>query len=225
MMLFSRFIKWVFRWKTVGYGFLFAVLVAGTVGLSNLWVSSSTQAQLHTSLNEIPANEVGLVLGASRNTRRGTINLYFKYRMEAAAKLYHAGKIKHILVSGDNHIKGYDEPTDMRDYLVELGVPIGDITLDYAGFRTFDSVVRAQKVFGQQSFTIISQPFHNQRAVFIANQCDLDVVAYNAKDIAGRYSIRTQMREPLAKFKAVLDLWVLHKEPKFLGDPVSIELN
>lgn len=208
--------------KVFKLSILVLVVTSSLVYFSNKWIINSTKNDLHTSLTKLPTNDVGLVLGASKTTFRGTTNLYFRYRMEAAAHLYHTGKIKHILVSGDNHIEEYDEATDMRDYLIKLGVPASKITLDYAGFRTLDSVVRCKEVFGQDKVTIISQEFHNQRAVFIAKQKGIDACGYNAKDVPKKYSYKTTLREYLAKTKAVLDLFILMKKPKFLGEKVRI---
>jgi len=217
--------------KLFSFRFLKRLVLAGIIGLalaagalwgSDAWVQHTARPHLYSSMSELPANRVGLVLGTSKSTHRGRINLFFKYRMEAAAKLYHNGKVQHLLVSGDNHTKGYDEPTDMRDYLLTLGVPASDITLDYAGFRTLDSVVRAQKVFGQQRFTIISQAFHNKRALFLAHANGLDAVAYNATDVPAKYHQAGPVREVLARTKALLDVYVLGTDPRFLGEPVSI---
>jgi SanA protein len=122
--------------------------------------------------------------------------------------------VKHLLVSGDNHSKNYDEPTDMKNYLVSLGVPKEAITLDYAGFRTFDSMIRAKLIFGLTKFTIVSQEFHNQRALFICDQLGIEAVAFNAKD--GYRGTGSLTREYFAKSKAVLD-FLLGTEPKFLG--------
>jgi SanA protein len=134
--------------------------------------------------------------------------------MEAAAELYHAGKVRHLLLSGDNHTKNYDEPTDMKNYLIGLGVDPNDMTLDYAGFRTFDSIIRAKKIFGLSKFTIVSQEFHNQRALFICDQLGIEAVAYNAKEVyRGPNSL---IREYLAKSNAVLDI-LIRTSPKFLG--------
>ena len=127
-------------------------------------------------------------------------------------------------MSGDNSKKEYDEATDMREALVAQGVPDSCITQDYAGFRTLDSMVRCLKVFGQNKITVISQKFHNQRAVFIGNYYDMDVVAFNAKDVPDAFSLKIRIRDFFAKFKAVLDLYVLHKQPKFLGEKVAIKL-
>jgi SanA protein len=211
----SRLFKW-----SCG---LFLSLVA-LLFICNYWIIRSTAAQLYSDTEKIPANDVALVLGANKASRWGGENLFFRYRIEAAAALYKAGKIKHIIVSGDNHIKEYDEATDMCDALVKLGIPDSCITLDFAGFRTLDSMVRCLKIFGQKKVTVISQRFHNERAVFIGNHYDMEVVAFNAKDVPGQYSMKTRIREYFAKFKAVLDLYVLHTSPKFLGKEEKIVL-
>ena len=136
--------------------------------------------------------------------------------------MYHAGKINRILISGDNSRKDYNEPADMKDALVERGVPADSITLDYAGFRTYDSMVRAKKVFGQDSVTVISQDWHNERAVYIANRVGVDAVAFNAEDIAIRsIALKFRVREWLARTKMAFDLLFLH-EPHFLGEPIKI---
>ena len=210
--------------KILKWGFLFLLLLFVSICLSNYYVIKSTKTQLYTDIEKIPANNVALLLGASKKTVRGNDNLYFNYRIEAAAELYKAGKIKHIIVSGDNHKKEYDEATDMRDALMELGVPDSCITLDYAGFRTLDSMVRCLKVFKQKNITVISQEFHNQRATFIGNYYNMNVVAFNAKDVPSQYSLKTKIREYFAKFKAVIDLYITHKQPKFLGEEIEIKL-
>lgn len=183
---------------------------------SNQYISTAYTEKIYSDVNKIPKNEVAVVLGASKylGITEKYLNLYFKYRMETAAKLYHTGKVKHILVSGDNHSKEYDEPTDMRNYLIELGVPCEAITLDYAGFRTFDSMIRAKLIFGLTKFTIVSQEFHNQRALFICDQLGIDAIAINAKDVY--MGPKSYLREYLAKSKAVLDV-IIGTEPKFLG--------
>jgi SanA protein len=200
--------------------FLFIIL---SVVVSNQYVVNSSKLYLFNSVEQIPQNNVGLVLGTSSGLSNGRPNLYFTYRINAAADLFKAGKVKHLIVSGDNHIKNYNEPEEMRLALIAKGVPDSCITLDYAGFRTLDSVVRCQKVFGQSKFTIISQQFHNQRAVFLARQKGLDAIGYNAKDVHKSLALRTRVREPLARFKAVLDI-LFNKKPKFLGDPVKIKV-
>ncbi len=200
-----------------------SVLVAGlSIFGSDLWVKSSAHSKLYTSVKEIPSNKVGLLLGTSKILANGRINLYYQYRINAAAELYHANKIKFILASGDNGRTEYDEPTLMKEDLIAKGVPANKIYLDYAGFRTLDSVVRCKEIFGQEKITVISQPFHNERAIFIANRKGIDAIAYNAKDVSLVYGKKTQLRERLARVKMMLDL-VFGKQPKFLGERIDIK--
>lgn len=212
--------KWIK--KIIKYSLILAIIVGLGAVASNFHVKSTAKAHIYSSVTEIPKNDVGVVLGTSKYVVKGGINPYFKFRMDAAWKLYRNNKIRHIIVSGDNHKDGYNEPQQMKEYLVKLGVPARAITLDYAGFRTFDSMIRANEVFGQQSFTIISQKFHNERAVFIAKSYDIDVVAFNAK--SPYLSRRMRIREFLAKCKAVLDIYMLKTKPKFLGEKIEIDL-
>ena len=181
--------------------------------------------RIFTSVETVPANDVGLVLGTSRLTTHGKPNLHFNQRIEAAAALYHAGKVHHLLVSGDNHIASYDEPDDMRSALVAAGVPASAITCDYAGFRTLDSVVRAKEIFGLSQCTIISEAFHCPRAVWIARQYGLDAIALAAPDVGLKsWSLRANIREQLARSWCAVDLYLLHRGPKFLGpkEPILI---
>ena len=125
-------------------------------------------------------------------------------------------------MSGDNRKKEYNEPRAMRDALIKKGISEDHIILDYAGFRTFDSMIRAEKVFGQDSFIVISQPFHNERAVFIARKSGIEAYGFNARDVDVAAGFKTKLREVGARVKMILDIYVLHTEPKFLGDPVII---
>ncbi|EDP71761.1 putative protein involved in barrier function of the cell envelope [Flavobacteriales bacterium ALC-1] len=183
-------------------------------------MSYKTKNHVFNEVSAIPKNKVGLVLGTGKYAASGNINLYYKYRIDAAVKLYRAGKIEYILVSGDNGRKGYDEPTDFKSDLIAKGIPEDKIFLDYAGFRTLDSVIRAKEIFGQTSITIISQEFHNQRAVYIANHFDIKAVAFNAKN--PRQGKITRAREYLARSKASIDL-VFNVQPKFLGEKITIQ--
>lgn len=178
---------------------------------------------MYDSLDEVPENQIGLVLGTSRYIRKGVENYYFKYRVQAAADLFKSGKIHHIIVSGDNSTKYYDEASEMEDALMELGVPKACITKDYAGLRTLDSVVRCKKIFGQEKITIISQEFHAERAVYIALYNGIDAVGYCAKDVPPSFGRKTMFREIFAKFKAILDVHFLHTQPKFLGEQIRIK--
>ncbi len=176
--------------------------------LCNVLVVISTRLQSHFSLESLPSNDVGLVLGTSKNTNEGKENLYFKYRMEAAAMLFKEGKVKFLILSGNNDSKYYNEPLDMQKALMKLGIPETALILDYAGYRTFDSVVRCKKVFNEKDITIISQDFHNARALYIAQHEEINAISFAAQDVPNGYSIRTLFREYLARPKAVLDVYV-----------------
>jgi SanA protein len=186
-------------------------------------IKAQSQPYLFDEVQKIPHRKVGVVLGTSKQAKHGWPNLFYEYRMDAAAALFKAGKIDFILVSGDNRVAGYDEPTDMKNDLMARGIPENKIFLDYAGFRTFDSVVRADKVFGQKDCTFISQRFHNERAVFLAHHKDMDAIAFNAKEVSTKYGIMTYLREFLARDKAFLDIYLLQTKPHFLGEKVEIK--
>ncbi len=187
-------------------------------------VEKSSRGKIFNNVSDIPCNDVGLLLGTNPIGRTGRPNIYYVHRIQAVVDLYKAGKIKVVLISGDNSHRSYNEPEYMKKDLVSKGIPADRIFLDYAGFRTFDSMIRAQKVFGQNSFTIISQKFHNQRALYICNHLGINAVAFNAKNTISRYwRIRMYFREKLARTKAVLDI-LFGKKPHFLGDPIPITI-
>lgn len=200
-------------------GFAVAVLL---VLICNVKVKKSAEGRMFQDVSEIPYRRVGIVLGTTPVRPNGTPNLYYQYRIDAAANLYFANKISYIIVSGDNHKKDYNEPECMRRSLVALGVPDSVIYSDYAGFRTFDSMVRCKEVFGQDSVIVISQKWHNERALYIAQQAGMEAVAFNADDVQIKHAyLKNHTRELLAKVKVVLDV-VFHKKPKFLGEPVQV---
>ena len=191
-------------WKVTALLSLWLLLV---IIACNVQVSKETKNLLYTDTAEVPAHKVGLLLGTNPYLRSGAPNKYFLYRIEAAVQLYEAGKIEYILVSGDNHRNDYNEPEEMKKALMERGVPEANIILDYAGFRTLDSVVRAKKVFGKERFLIISQRFHNQRALYLAQHHHIEAVGFNAQDVTAYYGLKTRVREYLARFKLFIDLW------------------
>lgn len=217
MIEFIKAHKKFVKWNLFIITFLFGLILS-----CNYWIVDSTKKQIYTDVNSIPTRKVGLVLGASKKTSRGTNNLYFTYRIQAAFELFKSKKVQYLLLSGDNHVKGYDEPSDMREALIALGVPDSCIVLDYAGFRTLDSVVRSNEVFGEDSITIISQEFHNQRALFIANKNNINAIGFNSKEVNKNYSLKTRFREYFARVKCVLDIYILYTSPKFLGDKIKI---
>lgn len=205
---------------------LLAGLATGLTFAVNRACKNASAGRIFTSLENVPANDVGLVLGTSKLTKRGNPNWHFNQRITAAAALYQAGKVHHLLVSGDNHIASYDEPSDMREALVAAGVPTDAITCDYAGFRTLDSVIRAKEIFNLQRCTIISEAFHCPRAVWIARQHGLDAIAFAAPDVSLKnWSLRANGREHLARNWCAVDLYLLHRNPKFLGPKEPILLS
>ena len=192
---------------------------------SNYQINHFSKGRIYSDLNAIPKNKVGLVLGTSRHMKNGQPNPFFYNRIKAAASLFFAGKIRYVLVSGDNRFFTYNEPREMKKELLKMGIPDTSIIMDFAGFRTLDSVVRCKKVFGQKEVTIISQEFHNERALFISHYYEMTAVAYNAKDPDPEYSLAVNIREYFARTKVFIDLYVLHKSPYFLGKTITIGNN
>ena len=198
------------------------IIFAVSIPIMYLSVSIYSKKYIYDSIEEIPYNDVALVLGTSKYLYNGRVNMYFKFRMDAAYELYKSGKIKFILVSGDNRHRFYNEPKQMRLDLIRLGVDKKHIFLDFAGFRTRDSIIRANKVFNLTNFTIVSQPFHNERAIFIARQKNINAVAYNAHNVRKLYRIRQFPRELAARVLMIFDI-IFNKPPKFYGDNITIE--
>jgi len=199
--------------------FVLAILI---ILICNYRIDSATEGKTYYNLHEIPSSRVGLILGTSNKLAQGGDNPYYTYRINATVQLYEAGKIKFILVSGDNGTKYYNEPTTIKNDLVKRGIPTERIFLDYAGFRTLDSMVRAKEVFGLDSVTVISQKFHNERAIYIAERKGLAAIGFNAKDVSMRNGLKVQFREYFARVKVFLDL-LFNTQPKFYGDKVEIK--
>jgi SanA protein len=212
----SRPLRRIFRWALA----LIILLFISIFGV-DAWVKQSTAKQLYASVADIPHNRTGLLLGTSKFVTGGRLNYYYKYRIEAAIALFKAGKIDYILVSGDNGEEHYNEPETMQSDLIAAGVPADRIFLDYAGFRTLDSILRCRAIFSQDSVTIISQAFHNERAVAIANWKGLHTVAFNARDVHGVWGTKMWLREKAARSKMLLDL-LFDKGPKFYGPKVEV---
>ncbi len=208
--------------RLIKIGFIFTLLSLIAIIGANRLVEKSTKEKLYNSTSTIPHNKVGLFLGTGKILSNGRINLYYEYRINAAVELYKSGKIDFILVSGDNSTKDYDEPSTIKNDLVNKGIPANKIYLDYAGFRTLDSVVRCNEIFDQKSITIISQQFHNERAIFIAKYKGIKAVGFNAKDVNVNYGFKTKLRERFARVKMILDL-TFGKKPKYLGEKIEIK--
>jgi SanA protein len=195
------------------------VLSIAVIAAIDLYISRFSSSYLFYDHKEIPANKCGLLLGTSKYNARGGINPYFRLRLDAAAKLYHSGKVKYIIASGDNRKAAYNEPRNMAAGLRERGVPAEKIFLDYAGFRTLDSIVRGREIFGQDSVTIKKKKFHNERAVYIGRTYGISVIGFNA---ANSTNPLIRLREVFARFKAFIDVKIIKKQPKFLGEEIII---
>lgn len=187
------------------------------------YVSFTTSTYIYDNLNNIPKKKAALVLGTTKYVATGTQNLYYRYRLDAVEKLFKAGKVDAIVISGDNATRYYNEPVQMQKDLIKRGISQDHITLDYAGFRTLDSVVRAKAIFDLDSYTVVSQRFHCERAIFLAHAHNQpDVIAYQAQSVPLGQFFTIRLREVLARFKAFLDIYILGTKPKFLGDKVSV---
>jgi len=186
------------------------------VAWPNLAALVAAHGRLFERAGEVPPGRVGLVFGCDDKIG-GRENLYFRYRIEAAAELWKTGRLRCIIVSGDNRTKHYNEPLRMRQALIDKGVPADRIVCDYAGLRTFDSVIRAKEIFGAAKVVFISQRFQNERAIYIARAHGLDAVGFNARDVEGQGGLKTRLREVGARVKMWLDVNILNTRPRYLG--------
>jgi len=202
-------------------GLLLIALIL-VIFVCNIIISSTAEGQTYTNTDTIPANRVGLVLGTSNRLTNGSPNPYYTYRINATIALYKARKIEFVLVSGDNGSIYYNEPNTIKKDLINGGIPEHVIFLDYAGFRTLDSMFRAKFVFGLDKVTVISQKFHNERAIYIAKQKGLKAIGFNAQDISTSQGLKVQIREYLARVKVFIDM-VLNTQPKFYGATIEIK--
>lgn len=200
---------------------LLLIVLMITIYVCNRTIQKNSETYIYSTVSDIPYNKVGLLLGTSPKLKSGKANLYFDYRIKAATELYNAGKVKYILVSGDNRRNSYNEPEEMKKALIAVGIPDQRIILDYAGLRTLDSVVRAHLIFGLERFTLISQQFHNERAIYLAQQSHLQAIGYSAQDVSAYAGFKTNLRELLARVKVFVDI-VTNKAPKHLGKKVKI---
>ena len=192
----------------------------------NLMVIFASAGRTYDRAYDVPHNRVGLLLGTSPITRWGTHNKYFDARIEATDSLYKAGKIDYIILSGGNYVGkekyGCDEPAAMRDSLVSRGVPAEKMVLDYEGTRTLNSLVKAKEVYGQDNLTLISQGYHNKRALYLAKHSGIQAVAYNAEEPdLPLHILRNHMREYMANVKLFVDL-ATQKKPTFKENHIPI---
>jgi len=209
-----RLTKWL-----VFFGLPF---VWGLILFASWWIHKTSSWHIFSSLDNLPLHNVWMVFGTSKYTPDGRQNLYFLYRINAVLSLRKAKKITYILVSGDNWRQWYNEPEMFRDALVEQWIPANRIVLDYAGFSTLDSVVRANKVFNVSSMLVISQEWQVRRAITICQAYTIVCDAYLAQDLPISWSLRIHLREVLARVKVLGDLYIWHAKPTYLGEKESV---
>lgn len=196
---------------------VFIALVA--LGLDR-WFSWKTAPLIYDNIYDLPSRQVGVVLGTAKYYRSGALNQYYRYRIQGAINAYNSGKVSYLLLSGDNAQQSYNEPITMRRDLIAAGVNPADIVLDYAGFRTLDSIVRTRKVFDTNDFIIITQRFHCERALFIAQHMGIQAQCYAAPSPKDLLPVR--IREVGARLGTLVDLYIMKRQPRFLGPSVSI---
>jgi vancomycin permeability regulator SanA len=208
----------------LGTGLALALLAVLLVYLqARREIMQASAGRLYADLQSVPARKVGLVLGTSRRIANGGANQYFVNRVDSAAALYWAGKVRYLLVSGDNRHANYDEPAQMRAALLARGVAPAAIYCDYAGITTLDSVIRAREVFGLNTdLMIISQGFHNQRALYLARHQGIDAIAFNAPDVSSYNGARTLARERAARLRAWWDVHVGDRQARHLGAMIPV---
>jgi SanA protein len=213
------------RRRRLGLLILAAVLICvlAVPPATDALISASTARAVANRVDELTPKPIALLLGTARKNLAGGPNQFYAARIEAAAALFHSGKVQGILVSGDNATRWYNEPIAMQKDLIAAGVPAEFITLDYAGFRTLDSVVRAKEVFGQGQIIVVSQRFHAERAIFLARHFGIDASGLAAADPDNIGMLKVRTREVFARVAAILDL-VTGREPRFLGKPETVRL-
>jgi SanA protein len=205
------------RMKVLGWKLVLCVLLLlSPIFIINFWILRAAASRVFTDVNTLPANDVGLIL-AAMSPKKGRINPFFQRRVEDAAQVYHSGKVKRLLLSGVSHPGRSNEPGDMKEALLKLGVPESAMVLDNSSFRTLDSVVRAKEVYGYTHLTIITSDYHTYRAIFLSRHYGIDAVAFSSEEVPLKVPKGEAAREWLARVKAVLDLYILRTQPKFLG--------
>ncbi len=198
-----------------------AVLFVGVVAYANVTAIWASRGRLFTEVSELPEIKVGLVLGTTDRVK-GRENLYFRYRIDAAVRVWKSGRLETLIVSGDNLSPYYNEPEKMKQALIERGVPADRIVCDPRGLRTLDSVVRAKEVFGTSSVLLISQRFQNERAIYLAKANGIEAYGFNARDVETQAGLKTKIREVGARVKMWLDVNFLNTRPSYLGKKIEL---
>ena len=197
------------------------IVCCGVVAYANITAMWASRGRLFDEVEAVPKTRVGLVFGTTDRIN-GLENLYFRYRIDAAEKLWKAGKLDTLIVSGDNSSKYYNEPGKMRQALIDRGIPADRIVCDFAGLRTFDSVVRAKEIFGLDSILFISQRFQNERAIYLAQANGMHAIGFNARSVETHAGLKTRLREVGARVLMFLDVHILGTRPRFLGEKIRL---
>ena len=187
----------------------------------NIYVLQFSKDTIYTDIDLLPSKKVGLVFWASVY-RNGNPSPVLKDRLDWAHDAYSAGKIQRIIVSGDNSVEKYDEPTAMQQYLIWKGVDEEDIFLDYAGFDTFDSLYRTEYIFWTDDLLLFTQAFHLKRALYIADWLWLTAIWYATDQNIYINQSYNNRREFFSRIKAFLEIEIINAKPKFLWDPILI---
>lgn len=202
-------------------GLALGMLCLGIVAYANITAMWASRGRLFDQVSSLPEFQVGLVFGTTDRIN-GRENPYFRYRIDAAEKVWKAGKVKTLIVSGDNRDPSYNEPEKMKRALIQRGVPSDRVICDFAGLRTLDSVVRAKEIFGTSSLLVISQRFQNERAIYLAKANEMDAYGFNAQDVERPAGTKTKVREIGARVKMWLDVNFLNTRPRHLGDKIDL---
>lgn len=214
-----------FSWRKLTRALLLISFVStGSLLGIDRWVTWQTQHNIINDTQDTPPFQVAVVLGTSKYIGK-TLNEYYTHRIDAAIKLYQQGKVRNFLLSGDNAHRSYNEPWTMKRDLLRAGIPAENISLDYAGFRTLDSIVRAKQIFDTNNFLIITQRFHCERALFIAHYQDIQASCLAVPGPSSHSGFKVRLREVFARAYAVFDLFIFDTQPKFLGpkEPIIVE--
>ena len=204
--------------RLIRISLILALVFCAVVVYANVTAMLASRGRLFDDVSAVPQTTVGLVFGTTNRDE----NPYFRYRIDAAVRVWKAGKLKTLIVSGDNRSRYYNEPEKMKQDLVERGIPADRIVCDYAGLRTFDSVVRAKEIFGVTSILVISQRFQNERAIYIAKANGIDAYGFNSQDVESHLGMKTKIREVGARVKMWLDVNFLDTRPIHLGEKIAL---
>ncbi len=206
---------------------LCALAVAGVafIAAADRWMLATTDALCYPELEAVPERPVAIVFGA-RVYPGGGLSPVLRHRVEAGVSLYQAGKVRKLLMTGDNGRSDYDEVTAMKRHAVSLGVPAEDVVRDYAGFRTYDSCYRAREIFAVDRAVLVTQAFHLPRAIYTARNLGIDAVGYSSRVGMAPDALRsTRIREALARAAAVIDVAFLRRQSKYLGPREPLFVN